>query len=202
MIVRTTIVVLGVGLSTYVMAGDLLPLNDGLYVTDPRLCDMSTDEIYHAYGDGIGLWTRALEGTTLYSYESACETQRIDRMGDHVSFNALCAGEGEEWQESWTFEIPNKNNFIEDDGRGRSFLRCASKLTVDQNLPTTADLLESWHAANTACRGSTDPDVSATGCAKREVYDEQLAQRGWCYTQEHWSGADNVWHVCRSELER
>jgi hypothetical protein len=202
MVIRTTVIFLGICLSTHSTAGDLLPLNDGRYVTDARLCDMSIDDMYHVYGDGVGIWTRILEGTTLYSYEWGCETQQIDRMGDYVSFNAVCAGEGDEWKESWTFKIPNKNNFIEDGGRGRSFLRCTSKLTADQNLPTSSELLDSWRATNMACQSSTDTGISVSACAKKEVYEEQLNQRGWCYTQDHWRGEDNIWHVCTAELGR
>lgn len=197
----SAIMALVLTMSSQATAGDLLPLNDGLYVTDARLCDMTLEEITFAYGDRVASWTRLLEGTSISTYESTCNTRQIDANGDQVSFNVLCTGEGEEWEEAWTFEIPNKDSFIEDGGRGGSFLRCASQLAADPNVPSTADLLVSWNTANASCRGSSDPDIYVPACAKRDVYDEQLIQRGWCYTQDNWS-EESMWQVCQSELQQ
>lgn len=94
-----------------------------------------------------------------------------------------------------------KNNFIEEDGVGRSFPRCGSDLTKDSNNPSTKILLENWHEANSGCRGSSDPEISLPACGKRNAFDEILGQRGRCYTQGFWSNADNIWHVCRDEVE-
>ena len=68
-------------------------------------------------------------------------------------------------------------------------------------MPSTADLLVSWNTANASCRGSSDTDIYVPACAKRDVYDEQLIQRGWCYTQDNWS-EESMWQVCQSELQQ
>lgn len=187
--------------SSPAVANDLLPLNDGLFVIDSRLCSMQLADMMHPYGDGIAAWTLSISGSDISNnYESTCRSSDVVASGDQVRFTALCSGEGDEWAEEWTVQISGKDAITMESGE--TLVRCDSKLSLDANLPTTVDLIEFWHDANGDCRGSTNLEVSMPGCGKRDLLDEMLAQRGWCYTQPHWSGSENIWHLCLDELRQ
>jgi hypothetical protein len=95
-------------------------------------------------------------------------------------------------------KFPNKDSFLL---LGERFVRCGSRLAEDRNLPVSAELISKWGTANEICRGEADPEKYLPQCGRRELLSELLQQRGWCYTQPDWAGAQNMWHVCRSEFE-
>lgn len=185
------------------MASDMLPLNDGLYVGDARLCSMSLADMHHAYGDRMGFYTRTINGRDISdNYESGCTTNDVSMDGIDAVADSTCSAEGEEWPAELRFVVPSKDRFTQVfDDSSYDFMRCGSPDTVDTNAPTTTDLVALWHEANGTCRGSSDPDAYLPACGQRDLLDTMLAGRGWCYTQEHWSGADNVWHVCLTALK-
>ena len=184
--------------ATATCAGDLLPLNDGLYVVDRRLCVMELEQMHQAYGDGVAAYTRSLEGNLLSdNYESACRTSAVSVDVARVNYTALCSGEGEEWEVPSELVVDGKDRFEIDH---RAFVRCGSKSATEANTPATSDLITMWHTSNGTCRGSSDPESYLPECGKRELLDQLITQRGWCYTQPGWSGAQNIWHVCSEEL--
>ncbi len=199
MLTRTAVTAIALMGVPSAIGNDLLPLNDGLYVTDARLCSMSLQDMFHPYGDLVGATTRTVDGRTFSSnYESSCETSDVSQDGDEVTFDLTCSGEGEEWTDKSTLLVSGKDGFTDD--IGREYARCDSDLTRETVAPTTRDLIVQWQEANSLCRGSSDPDTSLPNCGARDVLTGFLEDRGWCYTQPHWSGADNMWHVCIGEL--
>lgn len=189
-----------VALSFPAHGNDLLPLNDGVFVTDARLCSMDVQDMFDAYGDLVAAATFSLNGRQLTNnYDTGCETANVQQTDDEVTFDLVCSGEGEEWTEPSRFVVDGKDK-VEDAGY-RTYFRCGSELTKDTNIPSTQDAIKSWHAANSDCRGSSDEETSLLGCGARDAWDEVLEARGWCYTQPHWIGAQDMWHLCLESVQ-
>lgn len=189
---------IAVSISAY--GQDLLPLNDGIFVTDARLCAMEMQDMFEAYGDLVAVASFSLAGRRLTNnYDTSCETTNIRQTGTEMNFDLHCSGEGEEWAETKRFIVDGKDKI--EDQNYRTYLRCGSELTREANSPSTLVAIERWHAANSDCRGSTDNETSLLGCGARDAWDEVLESRGWCYTQPNWIGAQNLWHVCLEDLQ-
>lgn len=195
-----TIAAASLALVASAQAQDLLPLNDGMFVIDARLCAMEMQDMFEAYGDLVAVASFSLAGRTLgNNYDTSCETANVRQSGAEVNFDLLCSGEGEEWTDPSRFIVEGKDKV--ENREYRTYLRCGSALTEETNIPSTPVAIERWHAANSDCRGSTDAETSLIGCGARDAWDEILEARGWCYTQPNWSGSQNLWHVCVDEVQ-
>lgn len=176
---------------------EFLPLNDGLFVADNRLCVHSLEQMFDAYGDLIAVWTRTIDGTTYSTnYEASCTTQRVSRSGDNVDFTAICSVEGDELTENFALTLVSKDTFVTE---GKTFNRCGSKAAAE-GRPTTAELIQLAVNAEADCRGSSDPEDAEKGCAQGELLYKLLYARGICITEDGWSPQQEMWHVCWSEL--
>lgn len=61
---------------------------------------------------------------------------------------------------------------------------------------TVERLIRDWQAANTTCRGSSDPSVSDPACDRRERLTLELEKLGWCYGNQGDYGYQKKWGKC------
>ena len=180
-------------------AMEQLPFNDGLYAADTRFCLLSDDQAGEAYSGWIGVWTRSISKSTYTNnFELLCGIQKVSRTGQRVKAVAECSGEGDDSRTILEFKAVSRDSFVID---GKRFDRCGSDASIDTQIPTTAELVKLAVEANADCRGLGSPE-SDIACAKRDLLDGFLYERGMCSTEPDWLASQEIWHVCHDILRK
>lgn len=180
-------------------AMEQLPFNDGLYAADTRFCLLSDDQAGEAYSGWIGVWTRSISKSTYTNnFELLCGIQKVSRTGQRVKAVAECSGEGDDSRTILEFKAVSRDSFVID---GKRFDRCGSDASKDTQIPTTAELVKLAIEANADCRGLGSPK-SDIACAKRDLLDGFLYERGMCSTEPDWPASQEIWHVCHDILRK
>jgi hypothetical protein len=70
---------------------------------------------------------------------------------------------------------------------------------VAANTWSDATLLQREAVENEGCRGGPGNDNKTwEHCGARDILDEQLKDRGWCYGKPGQYGSQMEWHRCRA----
>lgn len=180
-------------------AKEQLPFNDGYYAADNRFCLLTGDQAGNAYSGWIGAWTRSISGGNYTNnFELICGIQKVSRSGQRVTVIAECSGEGDDSRTILEFKAVSRDSF---EVEGRRFDRCGSDASKDTQIPTTAELVKLAIEANADCRGLGSPK-SDIACAKRDLLDGFLYERGMCSTEPDWPASQEIWHVCHDILRK
>lgn len=183
-----------------------LPIPDGRYTTDYRLC-MPTDQSHiDMLGDLVGAYVRNIAGHYITNdYEMECEIQKVTTKENVSNFTADCQAEGDIERVHGRYTRIDDQSFRLGD---RIFRLCSSS----NNTPTdnvyqltlsAQQLIRAERKHNSFCRGGGLPgDEITKACGIRDEYGSLLLKLGWCFGKKGQAGYQMQWHVCESKSSR
>jgi hypothetical protein len=183
--------------------GEPLPLNDGIYVTNPELCFLDVDQLVTAYTDRIGRVSRTIEGATLSdNYEMYCDISDVRTAGSDVQFKAMCSREDEAETIEGRYTLVSRNAFRV---YGELFRRCGSDAAIvnysDGLDADSGSLVASYWDANGRCRGESGSNPKTlAACAERTAYSDMLEARQWCFGREADAEYQKFWAPCAASI--
>ena len=132
------------------------------------------------------------------NYEMFCTVLKVRSKGQEIVFDAICDAEGEKERIQATYMRLTDSSFRLGQ---RVFKLCGTASSVQKYPEVTAPpevIVYLWHEADDDCRGllAAHPKMH-TGCMTRDVYDQMLKERGWCYGRRGDEASyEYRWHVC------